>query len=274
MASRSPERLDKLLVARGFASSRAEAADFIKNGRVKVLGIKREKPSSMFAPEASIEIDRGGHAEKRWVGRGAYKLLRALEEWNIDPGGLDCADIGASTGGFTQVLLDRGAARVAAVDVGYGQLAWELRNDPRVKVMDRVNARYVTAEDIGWRSGIVAVDASFISLRTLLPGIKGLARDDGAIITLVKPQFEVGRARVGKGVIRDPALHAEVMEGLAEFAETGCGLVFRGAAYSPLKGSEGNIEFIFLLTKAGDELSARRGFDFAALARSAGSHLR
>jgi 23S rRNA (cytidine1920-2'-O)/16S rRNA (cytidine1409-2'-O)-methyltransferase len=274
MASRSPERLDKLLVARGLASSRAEAADFIKNGRVKVLGIKRAKPSSMFAPEAAIEIDGGGHAKKHWVGRGAYKLLRALEEWNIDPGGLDCADIGASTGGFTQVLLDRGAARVAAVDVGYGQLAWELRNDPRVRVMDRINARYVTAEDIGWLSGIVAVDASFISLRTLLPNIKELARDDGAIITLVKPQFEVGRARSGKGVVRDPALHAEVMEGLSEFAETECGLVFRGAVHSPLKGSKGNIEFIFLLTKTGDEPSARRGFDFAALARGASFNLR
>ncbi|MDR1508615.1 MAG: TlyA family RNA methyltransferase [Synergistaceae bacterium] len=274
MASRPPERLDKLLVSRGLASSRAEAADFIKNGRVKVLGIKRVKPSSMFAHEASIEMDGDEYAEKRWVGRGAYKLLRALEEWNVDPKGCDCADIGASTGGFTQVLLDSGAARVAAVDVGYGQLAWKLRNDPRVKVMDRINARYVTAEDIGWRSGIVTVDASFISLRTLLPCVKELARDDGIIITLVKPQFEVGRAKIGKGVIRDPSLHAEVMEGLSEFAETECGLVFKGAVYSPLKGSSGNIEFIFLLTRAGNELSARRAFDFSELARSAGFSLR
>jgi 23S rRNA (cytidine1920-2'-O)/16S rRNA (cytidine1409-2'-O)-methyltransferase len=227
----------------------------------------------MFAAEAAIEIDRGGHAEKRWVGRGAYKILRALEEWNIDPKGLDCADIGASTGGFTQVLLDRGAARVAAVDVGYGQLAWELQNDPRVKVMDRVNARYVTAEDIGWRSDIVTVDASFISLRTLLPCIIKLARDDGSIVTLVKPQFEVGRARVRKGVVRDPALHAEVMEELSEFAETQCGLVFKGAVHSPIKGSSGNIEFIFWLAKAGKGPSARGSFDFAGLARAAGLNL-
>jgi 23S rRNA (cytidine1920-2'-O)/16S rRNA (cytidine1409-2'-O)-methyltransferase len=273
MAFRSPERLDKLLVARGLASSRGEAADLIKNGRVKVLGIKRAKPSSMFASESAIEVDGGERGGKHWVGRGAYKLLRALEEWNIDPEGRDCADIGASTGGFTQVLLDRGAARVAAVDVGYGQLAWELRNDPRVKVMDRVNARYVTAEDIGWLSGVVTVDASFISLRTLLPGVKELAKDGGSIITLVKPQFEVGRARAGKGVVRDPALHAEVMEGLSGFAETECGLVFRGAVHSPLKGSGGNIEFVFLLAKGGDEPSARECFDFAALARDAAFNL-
>jgi 23S rRNA (cytidine1920-2'-O)/16S rRNA (cytidine1409-2'-O)-methyltransferase len=266
MASPSPERLDKILVSRGLASSRAEAAEFIRNGRVKVLGIKREKPSSMFVPEAAIEINRGEPDEKRWVGRGAYKILRALKEWDINPCGQDCADIGASTGGFTQVLLDRGASRVAAVDVGYGQLAWKLRNDPRVKVMDRTNARYVTAKDIGWLSGVVTVDASFISLRTLLPRIKELATDDGFIIALVKPQFEVGRARVKKGVIRDPALHAEVMEGLSEFAETVCGLVFKGAVYSPLKGSKGNIEFIFLLARADSEPSVRGCFDFAALA--------
>jgi 23S rRNA (cytidine1920-2'-O)/16S rRNA (cytidine1409-2'-O)-methyltransferase len=273
MASPSPERLDKILVSRGLASSRSEASELIKNGLVKVLGIKREKPSSMFAPEAAIEIDRREDAEKHWVGRGAYKMLRALDEWNINTEGIDCADIGASTGGFTQVLLDKGASRVAAVDVGYGQLAWKLRNDPRVKVMDRVNARYVTADDIGWRSDIVTVDASFISLRTLLPCVKYLAKDDGFIITLVKPQFEAGRAKVKKGVIRDPALHTEVMEGLSKFAEDECGLVFKGAVYSPIKGSHGNIEFIFLLARAESESSARGCFDFAGLARAAAFNL-
>jgi 23S rRNA (cytidine1920-2'-O)/16S rRNA (cytidine1409-2'-O)-methyltransferase len=262
MAQRPPERLDKLLASRGLASSRSEAAEMIRRGQVRVMGIRRDKPSSMFAPEVSIEVDAGG---KRWVGRGALKLLKALDEWQIDPGGLDCADIGASTGGFTQALLERGASRVAAVDVGYGQLAWELRNDPRVKVLERTNARYVTAHDIGWVSSVVAVDASFISLRTLLPNITGLAREDGMIIALVKPQFEVGRARVGKGVVKSPSLHLEVLEGLAGFAENNCGLGLKGATYSPIRGSEGNVEFIFLMSKAPKEARIHSSLDFPAL---------
>jgi 23S rRNA (cytidine1920-2'-O)/16S rRNA (cytidine1409-2'-O)-methyltransferase len=271
MASRPLERLDKILVFRRFASSRGEAAEMIKSGRVRVIGISRDKPSSMFDPNAAIEVDGG---EKRWVGRGALKLLKALDEWQINPKGADCVDIGASTGGFTQVLLERGAARVAAVDVGYGQLAWELRNDLRVKVLERINARYITARDIGWISSIVTVDASFISLRTLLPNIKELSASDGIIITLVKPQFEVGRDRVGKGVVRDPSLHLEILTGVADFALNNCGLALKGATFSPVRGSEGNIEFIFLLSRESNMTPTSESLVFSDLVGEAHSHLR
>ena len=172
------------------------------------------------------------------------------------------------------MLLERGASRVAAVDVGYGQLAWELRNDPRVKVMDRVNARYLTPGEIGWASSLAVVDASFISLRVLLPGIKELVRDGGIIIALVKPQFEVGRGRVGKGVIRDKRLHLEVLESLADFIRGDTGLMLRGAAYSPVKGAEGNIEFIFQLSRESNSAPLPDSADFAALVDEAHSYLR
>ena len=265
MASRPLERLDKILVSRGYASSRVEAAEMIKLGRVRVMGLARKKPSSMFDPEAAVDVERGG--EMRWVGRGALKLLKALDEWRIDPSGIDCVDIGASTGGFTQVLLARGASRVAAVDVGYGQLAWELRQDPRVKVMERVNARYVTADDVGWLSGIAVIDASFISLRVLLPNVKELLGEGGVIIALVKPQFEVGRKLVGKGVVRDKALHVDVLTAVADFAREECGLILRGAAYSPVKGADGNIEFIFFMSE--ESASPPEAIDFAVLADEA-----
>ena len=269
MASRQLERLDKILVSRGYASSRGEAAEMILRGQVRVMGIARGKPSSTFSPDASIEVDGGG---RRWVGRGALKLLRAIELWGVDPSGLDCADIGASTGGFTQVLLEHGASRVAAVDVGYGQLAWALRNDPRVKVMDRVNARYVTPDEIGWVSSLVTVDASFISLRALLPNVTGLVSPGGTIIALVKPQFEVGRGRAGKGVVRDGALHLETLGAIAGFAGGECGLALRGATYSPVKGSEGNIEFIFFMSREG--CGSSEAVDFAALVEEAHARLR
>ena len=261
------ERLDKLLVTRGLASSRSDAAEMIAGGRVAVGGIRRDKPSAAFHPESPIEVLAQG--KRRYVGRGAHKLLKALDEWEIDPKGLDCADIGASTGGFTQVLLDRGASRVAAVDVGYGQLAWELRTDPRVKVMERTNARYLTPGDIGWLSAIVTVDVSFISLKTVLPAVSELARDDGAILALVKPQFEVGRERVGKGVVRDPKLHAEVLEDMTVYIDALRKLELKGATYSPIKGAEGNIEFILFLSKSGEETAGGRAEDFETIIRKA-----
>ncbi|MDR0765193.1 MAG: TlyA family RNA methyltransferase [Synergistaceae bacterium] len=265
------ERLDKLLVTRGLAASRSDAADMIAGGRVAVGGLRREKPSAAFHPESSIEVTAAD--EKRYVGRGARKLLKALDEWEIDPKGLDCADIGASTGGFTQVLLDRGASRVAAVDVGYGQLAWELRTDPRVKVMERTNARYLAADGIGWLSSVVTVDVSFISLRTILPAVRELTRDGGAILALVKPQFEVGRERVGKGVVRDPNLHAEALEGIAEYAGAIGALELKGVTYSPIRGAEGNIEFIFFLSKSGEIFAGERAADFGAIVREAHRNL-
>jgi 23S rRNA (cytidine1920-2'-O)/16S rRNA (cytidine1409-2'-O)-methyltransferase len=226
----------------------------------------------MTDSEASIEV--AGAGEKRWVGRGARKLVKALGFWGVDPKGWDCADIGASTGGFTHALLEYGAARVAAIDVGYGQLAWKLRNDPRVKVMERTNARYVTPGDIGWVSSLVTVDASFISLRSLLPNLRRLMSDSGSIIALVKPQFEVGRGRVGRGVVRDPSLHLEALAGVAEFANASCGLAVRGATYSPILGGEGNIEFIFLLAPEDCGADSQGDLDFADLVGEAHSRLR
>ncbi|MDR3254109.1 MAG: TlyA family RNA methyltransferase [Synergistaceae bacterium] len=250
-------RLDKLLVERGLAPSREVARDMIQSGAVEVSGFPQSKPASMFPADASVSVSAGG---ERWVSRGAYKLIKGLDEFGVDPAGLSCVDIGASTGGFTQVLLSRGALRVAAVDVGYGQLAWVLRNDPRVLLLERTNARYIKTADIGWQADILTVDASFISLRLLLPSMKGLLSEKGRIIALVKPQFEVGRERVGKGVVRGAAIHVEVLRGVADFASE-AGLSVVGASYSPIRGPEGNIEFIFLLGEPGEAPSSPIDFE-------------
>jgi 23S rRNA (cytidine1920-2'-O)/16S rRNA (cytidine1409-2'-O)-methyltransferase len=218
----------------------------IEGGAVEVCGIVRDKAAAAFPEDAPVRVAVPCGASE-WVSRGAHKLIKGLDEWGVDPSGKACVDIGASTGGFTQVLLSRGAAKVAAVDVGYGQLAWVLRADPRVRPLERTNARYLTRADIGWDADLVTVDASFISLRLLLPNLKGLLAPDGRIIALVKPQFEVGRQNVGKGVVRDPALHAQVLRDLALFSRDSLGLSLLGATYSPIRGPEGNIEFIFLL---------------------------
>jgi 23S rRNA (cytidine1920-2'-O)/16S rRNA (cytidine1409-2'-O)-methyltransferase len=202
----------------------------------------------MFPEDAGVSVSEGG---ERWVSRGAHKLIKGLDKWGIDPAGMICVDVGASTGGFTQVLLSRGALRVIAVDVGYGQFAWVLRNDARVRLLERTNARYITMEDIGEPADLLTVDASFISLRLLLPNLRNLIARNGLIIALVKPQFEVGRERVGKGVVRDPALHAEALRSVASFAQSEAGLVLGGATYSPIRGPEGNIEFILLLGAPG-----------------------
>lgn len=241
-------RLDKLLVEKGLAASREAAKELIAGGRVKVSGFLQQKSASMVSPDAVIELLTDGD-ECRWVSRGAYKLLKGLETWNIDPTGCDCVDIGASTGGFTQVLLAHGARRVAAVDVGYGQLAWVLRNDPRVTPFERTNARYLTPDEIGWTADLLTADASFISLRLLLPAMQKLIRNRGIMVTLVKPQFEVGRANVGKGVVRDPSLHLDVLRNLAAFMRAETSLDLLGATHSPIKGPEGNIEFIFYLRR-------------------------
>jgi 23S rRNA (cytidine1920-2'-O)/16S rRNA (cytidine1409-2'-O)-methyltransferase len=232
-------------VDRGFVKSRKDARDVIESGAVEVYGIVRNKAASMFPQDAPVSVAQASGTA--WVSRGAYKLIKGLDEWGIDPSGKNCVDIGASTGGFTQVLLSRGAAKVAAVDVGYGQFAWSLRNDPRVQLLERTNARFLAAGDIGWEADIVTADASFISLRLLLPARKSLLAPDGRIIALVKPQFEVGRGKAGKGVVRDPALHVEALRGVALFSRDSLGLSLLGATYSPIRGPEGNIEFIFLL---------------------------
>lgn len=269
MAASALRRLDKLLVERGLASSREAAKELIVAGRVKVSGFVQNKPASMAVPDVSLEVSDPPGGDARWVSRGAHKLIKALDVWAVDPSGCDCIDIGASTGGFTQVLLARGAARVAAVDVGYGQLAWTLRNDPRVRVLERTNARYVTQEDIGWPGDILTVDASFISLRLLLPNLQNLVREDGMIMALVKPQFEVGRAQVGKGVVRDPALHAAVLTELAAFAAVETRMSLLDATYSPIKGPEGNIEFIFYLKRLSERRSLLQAADFERIVTSA-----
>ena len=251
MTGSNLRRLDRLLVERGLASSREEAKELIAGGRVSVSGFLQSKAASLFSPDAAVSVmrDEAEAAGEKWVSRGAHKLLQGLDEWRIDVTGLTCIDIGASTGGFTQVLLSRGASRVAAVDVGYGQLAWQLRNDARVRVLERTNARYLTAAEVGWEADLLTVDASFISLRLLLPNLQKLVTKNGSIIALVKPQFEAGRARAGKGVVRDPEVHLDVLRELADFVSDETELHLAGATYSPIRGPEGNIEFIFYLKK-------------------------
>lgn len=262
------QRLDKLLVHKGLVSSREAAKELIMQGCVSVSGFVQQKPASMVSSDALLEI-RPLHGDTdcaSWVSRGAHKLLKGLDTWRIDPAGWRCVDIGASTGGFTQVLLSRGAAQVAAVDVGYGQLAWILRNDPRVLVMERTNARYLTPDDIGWPADLVTTDASFISLRLLLSILEKLLSSDGKMLVLVKPQFEVGRDKVGKGVVKDPALHMDVLRNLDAFIGAETGLFLEGATFSPIRGPEGNIEFIFLLGRAD---TRGEPVDFAALVAEA-----
>lgn len=244
-------RLDRLLVERELARSRDEAKSLIESGAVTVGGMPRTKPSSMTDRDAAIEIARADG--DRWVSRGAHKLLKALDAFGIDPSGASCVDIGASTGGFTQVLLSRGASRVASVDVGYGQLAWELRVDPRVNVIERANARYLTTDDVGWVSDLLVADASFISLRLLLPNLETLIGGDGEMAVLVKPQFEAGRGGTQRGVVRSAERHIEILTGLAEFISSGTNMTLRGATHSPIKGPEGNIEFIFHMIKNGGD---------------------
>lgn len=248
------KRLDKLLVERQLFPSREAAQEAVRAGDVQVGGFVQNKPASLVQEDVRIDVRTDG-AEK-WVSRGAHKLIRGLDEWHLNPSGFSCVDIGASTGGFTQVLLSRGAARVAAVDVGYGQLAWVLRNDPRVRIFERTNARYITTDEIGWPADLVTVDASFISLRLLLPNLATLMVEGGRLIALVKPQFEVGRERIGKGVVRDPALHVEVLCEIGAFVLEMPELSLVDATYSPIRGPEGNIEFIFLMTRSSANAAA------------------
>ena len=240
--SLSRDRLDKLLHEKGLAETRAKAQAMIMAGRVKVDGNRAEKAGQMVSPEANLEVDGKG---TEWVSRGAHKLLRGLEAFGVEPRGLVCLDVGASTGGFTDVLLSRGASKVYAVDVGYGQLAWKLRSDPRVVVMERTNARFLTPDQFSEPLDLVVVDASFISLRLLLPPLEELLAENGQMILLVKPQFEAGRDRVGKGgVVRSPLVHRQVLEEFAIFAGSLRKVTLAGFTWSPIKGPSGNIEFL------------------------------
>ncbi|NMC02278.1 MAG: TlyA family RNA methyltransferase [Chloroflexi bacterium] len=232
------ERLDVLLVARGLAESRSLAQRLIGAGEVLVDGRVVDKPGAQVPMTATLTLA----ARPRFVSRGGEKLDAALERFAIPVAGRVAADIGASTGGFTDCLLQRGALRVYALDVGYGQLAWTLRQDPRVVVLERTNARYVTA--LPERVDLIVSDVSFISVRLIYPTAVRWLREGGEIVSLIKPQFEAGRAQVGKGgVVRDPAVHRQVLvEVCAALAELGLGL--RGLMVSPLLGPAGNLEFL------------------------------
>lgn len=235
------KRLDALLVERELTETRARAQALILAGDVQVNGQVVGKAGTPVPEDAEILI----RAPLKYVSRGGFKLEGALDAFRIDPGGQVCADVGASTGGFTDCLLQRGAARVYAIDVGYGQLAWKLRNDPRVVVMDRVNIRYLEA--LPEPVDLAAIDASFISLTLVLPTVKKLLHSSGQAVALVKPQFEAGRAQVGKGgIVRDPQVHRAVIEKIARHAMNQ-GWRVRGVARSPLTGAEGNVEFFIYL---------------------------
>ena len=234
-------RLDVALVERGLVESRAKAQALVLAGRVYSGERRLDKPGQAVAADAPLEL-RG--QEHPWVSRGGVKLAHALDRFGIDPAGLLCLDIGASTGGFTDVLLARGAARVYAVDVGHGQFAWKLRQDPRVVVRERTNARYLTPESVPEPVGLIVCDASFIGLETLLPAPLALAADGAWLIALIKPQFEVGPARVGKGgVVRDAGLHDEVCRRIAAWLGALPGWTVEGLTESPIRGPEGNREF-------------------------------
>lgn len=235
-------RADMALVARGLAESRARAQALILAGIVYSGDARIEKAGQPVADDQSLEVRGAPHP---WVSRGGLKLDHALSEFGIDPAGLRALDIGASTGGFTDVLLGHGAAKVYAVDVGYGQLAMKLRDDPRVVVMERTNARHLTAADIPDPVDLIVCDASFIGLEAVLPASLALARPGGRLIALIKPQFEVGKTRVGaKGVVRDPALHAEVCDRIRRWLSDSMGWRVLGMTESPIRGPEGNTEFL------------------------------
>lgn len=245
--TRSKERLDKLLVERGLAPTRAKAQALIMAGLVRVNGSPADKAGQQVPVDLDLTVIG---QEDEWVSRGAKKLIKALDVFGINPAGLVCLDVGASTGGFTEVLLSRDASRVYAVDVGYGQLAWKIRTDPRVVVMERTNARYLSRESFPTPIDLIVVDASFISLRLLLPPLLDILKPDGEMAVLVKPQFEAGKERIGKGgVIRSPEIHREVLEEFIDYVRGLPGISLAGLTWSPIKGPSGNIEFLAHLSR-------------------------
>ena len=235
------ERLDVLLVSLGLAESRAKAQATIMAGEVYVNGQKADKSGMEVDITSNIEV-RGSACP--YVSRGGLKLEKALRNFGVAPTGYVCSDSGASTGGFTDCLLQQGASKVFAIDVGYGQLAWKIRNDPRVVVMERTNIRYVTPEDLGEPLDLSVIDVSFISLGLVLPVVKTLLKPTGQVLCLIKPQFEAGKDKVGKkGVVRDPAVHEEVLQNFISLAKS-LDFTIRNLTFSPVKGPEGNIEFL------------------------------
>ena len=246
-------RLDQLLFDRQLTESREKAKTTIMAGLVYVNGQKETKPGTAVLPEAEIEV-RGSALP--YVSRGGLKLEKALRVFPVTPRDGICLDCGASTGGFTDVMLQNGARKVYAVDVGYGQLAWSLRQDSRVVCMERTNVRYLTKNEIPETVDFATADLSFISLRLILPAVFQLLRDQGDMICLVKPQFEAGKEKVGKkGVVRDPDVHREVLESFLDYS-TQAGFSLQGLDFSPIRGPEGNIEYLAWMKKGGESIPA------------------
>ena len=241
------ERLDVILVKQGFATSREKAKAILMSGNVFVDGQREDKAGTTF-DESKIRIEVKG-STLRYVSRGGLKLEKAMAEFPISLAHAVCMDIGASTGGFTDCMLQNGADKVYAIDVGFGQLAWKLRNDARVVCMEKTNFRYVTPEDISERIDFASVDVSFISLTKILIPARNLLRNQGCMVCLIKPQFEAGKDKVGKkGVVREPKIHTEVVRKVIDYADM-IGFDVRGLTYSPIKGPEGNIEYLLFLEK-------------------------
>ena len=244
-----PLRIDKLLVHRGVAESRTKAQALVMAGVVLVNEQRVDKPSDTFTPDAEIRIKGGDDPASRYVGRGGLKLETALREFEIEVAGFHCLDVGASTGGFTDCLLQHGAKHVIAVDVGHNQIDWRLRTDDRVEVREGINARYLMPEDFVAKFDLVVMDVSFISATKILPAIVALLKETARLITLIKPQFEVGRGEVGKGgIVRDPQKHARVIEEVNGAAQQ-LGLRVRNVIESPIHGADGNVEFLALYEK-------------------------
>ena len=241
------KRLDILVTERGLVESREKAKTLIMAGQVYVDGQKADKPGDTFSEDAAVEVRGKGLP---YVSRGGLKLEKAMREFGLQLQGRTCMDIGASTGGFTDCMLQNGAQRVYSVDVGYGQLAWSLRTDPRVVNLERTNARHLTREQVPEEICFFSVDVSFISLTLILPAVRPLLAEHGQAVCLIKPQFEAGREKVGKkGVVRDKAVHEEVIEKIRSFAlENGFSVL--GLTFSPVKGPEGNIEYLIYLERS------------------------
>ncbi len=243
-------RLDQLVFDLGLTESRERAKTTVMSGLVFVDGKRIDKPGTQVSPDSKIEVK--GSAIP-YVSRGGLKLEKALKVFHIDPTGMHCIDCGASTGGFTDVLLKNGAEKVFAVDVGYGQLAWSLRQDERVVNMERTNIRHISPEQIPEALDLAVADLSFISLKLVLPAISSVLKDKAELVCLIKPQFEAGKDEVGKkGVVRDESVHLAVIESILDFVPT-IGLTVLGLDYSPIKGPEGNIEYLCYMKKGGGE---------------------
>ena len=242
------ERIDKLLVDRGLADSRTKAQALVMAGAVLIDEQLVNKPSELFPHDANIRIK--DNATQRYVSRGGIKLEAALREFKMDVRGSVCLDVGASTGGFTDCLLQHGAKRIVALDVGHNQLDWKIRNDPRVEVREEVNARHLAPSDFEEKFDLVTIDVSFISLTKIMPPVVSLLSDRGSVVALIKPQFEVGKGEVGKGgIVKDPALHQRVINEVNTAAES-VGLKVDGVIESPIKGADGNIEFLALYVES------------------------